>query len=555
MENAQNFATIRGMTQLLNTPTFAWDAKVSIGLLLESAPIAIAVVSQQGTILYVNNKLEEMFGYRRDELIGEIVERLMPTRFHASHIRHRAHFTETPHMRMMGSGMDLVAQRKDGSEFPIEAGLSYLHMDDDMLVMATITDVSRRKQNEEQLEQRVAERTHELARRQQVADGLRHIMAMLNSNHPLPAILDRIVTQAHDLLGADACAIFLVQEQNSQLVTQVSYGFGDDELNQATLPLNEENVAGFVTLHGQPLAIADLAQPPQDGEPKLLARRQWLLTRGYRALMAVPLVIKNAVNGSLVLYYRQPHTTTPEELDLAITLGNQTALAIENERLHVQIERSAVAAERNRLARDLHDAVTQTLFSATMIAEVLPRIWTRSEDEGRRRLGELRELTRGALAEMRTLLLELRPTKLIEVEMPELLRQLAEAIAGRARVPVHVHLEGDAELPADVKVAFYRIAQEALNNVAKHAQASQVHVTLQRQPDLFALTVADDGVGFHFQTIKPEHLGLGIMRERAEDISASLTVESQPGAGATITVRWSPPPAQRNGSRGMDQRK
>jgi PAS domain S-box-containing protein len=533
------------MTQQTNPPAFAWDAKVSIGLLLESAPIAIAVVSHQGTILYVNSKLEEMFGYRREELIGQVIEVLMPERFWASHLQHRAHYTQTPHMRMMGSGMDLVAQRKDGTEFPIEAGLSYLHSNDEMLVMATITDVSRRKQTEELLEQRVAERTLELARRQQVADGLRHIVAMLNSNHPLSAILDRIVTQAHELLGADACAIFLVQEKQSQLVAQVSYGFGEEELRQIRLPLTEENIAGFVTLHGLPVAITDLAQPPQDGEPHAPDHRQWLLERGYRALLAVPLVIKDSVNGSLVLYYRNPHTAPPEAMDLAVTLGNQTALAIENERLHVQIERSAVAAERNRLARDLHDAVTQTLFAATMIADVLPRIWSRNEEEGRRRLGELRELTRGALAEMRTLLLELRPTKLIEVEIPELLRQLAEAIAGRARMPVHVHINGDAELPDDVKVAFYRIAQEALNNVAKHAQATEAHVTLDRQPTLFQLTVADNGVGFHFQTIKPEHLGLGIMRERAEDIGASLSVESQPDAGTAITVRWAPPTTPR----------
>ena len=95
----------------------------------------------------------------------------------------------------------------------------------------------------------------------------------------------------------------------------------------------------------------------------------------------------------------------------------------------------AVAEERNRLARDLHDAVTQTLFSASLIAEVLPKLWRRDRNEGKRRVAELRELTRGALAEMRTLLLELRPTALEDAELGELLKQLAESITGRARVP------------------------------------------------------------------------------------------------------------------------
>jgi signal transduction histidine kinase len=255
-------------------------------------------------------------------------------------------------------------------------------------------------------------------------------------------------------------------------------------------------------------------------------------------LLAVPLLIKDEVSGSLVLYYAQRHDFAAEEIELAQVLGNQAALALENARLRTQRERTAVTAERNRLARDLHDAVTQTLFSSSMIAEVLPRIWRRDAAEGERRLAELRELTRGALAEMRTLLLELRPAKLIEIDIADLLRQLAEAIAGRARVAASVQLEGDAELPVDVKIAFYRIAQEALNNVSKHAQARQALIQLRRQPDLFELTITDDGSGFVFDRIRPQHLGLGIMRERADAVGATLHIESRPGQGAKITVRW-----------------
>jgi two-component system nitrate/nitrite sensor histidine kinase NarX len=153
-------------------------------------------------------------------------------------------------------------------------------------------------------------------------------------------------------------------------------------------------------------------------------------------------------------------------------------------------------------------------------------------------LEELRELTRGALAEMRTLLLELRPAKLVEVDLADLLRQLAEAAAGRARLPVTVQVEGETEVPADVKVAFYRVAQEALNNVAKHAQARRATIHLQRTPNLVTLAIHDDGCGFVFERIAPEHLGLGIMRERAEAIGASLSVQSDPDQGTTVEVRW-----------------
>ncbi|MCL4862687.1 MAG: PAS domain S-box protein, partial [Caldilineaceae bacterium] len=204
---------------------------MSIIPLLESAPIAMTVVSQTGAILFVNGKLEDLFGYDRGELLGQPVEVLMPERFHKIHRQHRADYMGAPHMRSMGSAMDLAARRKDGSEFPIEAGLSYLQFGDQMVIMTTITDVSRRKQTELVLEQRVEERTHELERRQRVSDGLGHIVGMLNSNQPLEAVLDHIVTKATHLLDAAACAIFRYQERSHDLVLQVSHGFTGLALN------------------------------------------------------------------------------------------------------------------------------------------------------------------------------------------------------------------------------------------------------------------------------------------------------------------------------------
>jgi PAS domain S-box-containing protein len=534
-----------------DTSSFDWDAQVSLKRLIESAPIAIVVVGGQGQILYVNAKLEELFGYSRAELLGQVVEVLLPARFRVRHTQHRSYYVQHPHQRSMGSGMDLAGQRKDGAEFPLEAGLSSIQIDGETVVITTLTDISRRKEVETLLEQRVEERTREIERRQQVADGLRHIMAMLNSNHPLAEVLDRIVTQAMHLLGVGACAIFRSQAREGCLVMQVSCGFTSPDLMNATLPLNEEHVAGIVALRGQPVVIPDLQQAAPASMPAFEPRRQLLVANGYRALLAVPLVIKDEVNGSFVLYSTSERIFTEEEIELASTSSNQAALAIENERLRTQIERSAVAAERNRIARDLHDAVTQTLFSASMIADVLPRILRRNQDEAVRRLEELRELTRGALAEMRTLLLELRPAKLLEIDLADLLRQLAEAVAGRARVPVTVQIEGDTDIPADVKVALYRIAQEALNNVAKHAQAHHAQIKLVRDAEFIDLAVADDGCGFVFERIAPQHLGLGIMRERAEDIGATLTVQSQPNQGTRVVVRWAKERGARSEGRGV----
>jgi signal transduction histidine kinase len=262
-------------------------------------------------------------------------------------------------------------------------------------------------------------------------------------------------------------------------------------------------------------------------------------TFGYvRSWLGVPLLVKGEVLGMLTLDHSQPGFFQERHADLVLAFANQVAVAMENARLYEQAEKTAVAAERNRLARDLHDAVTQTLFSSSIIAEVLPRIWERDPEEGRRRLQELRELTRGALAEMRTLLLELRPSALVEARLADLLRQLAESITGRARVPVALEVVGECQLDAEVKIALYRIAQEALNNVAKHAGASAATLRLSCQPGQVELQVHDDGLGLDPAKLSPNSLGLGIMRERAEAIGAALTIESQPMAGTEITVSW-----------------
>jgi PAS domain S-box-containing protein len=197
----------------------------------------------------------------------------------------------------------------------------------------------------------------------------------------------------------------------------------------------------------------------------------------------------------------------------------------------------AAATERTRLARDLHDAVSQTLFSASLIAEVLPRLWDKNQEEGRRRLEEVRQLTRGALAEMRTLLFELRPATLADAEFSYLLHQLAESITGRTRIPVKVHVEGQCYLPPEIKVALYRITQEALNNIVKHANASRANIDVTCQSDVTELSISDNGKGFDISDVRPESLGLGIMRDRARGIGAELIVQSNIGSGSKIIVK------------------
>jgi signal transduction histidine kinase/ligand-binding sensor domain-containing protein len=226
------------------------------------------------------------------------------------------------------------------------------------------------------------------------------------------------------------------------------------------------------------------------------------------------------------------------ERKLEIRIAERTEeLKQANRLLSEKAAQDAVTAERTRLARELHDAVTQTLFSATLIADVLPDLWNKNLAEGNRRLEELRQLTRGALAEMRTLLVELRPNALVEVPLPTLLKQFTESLTGRARINIQLSNCGDRKLPADVQIGLYRIAQEALNNVVKHANATQALVTLQLD-DTVWMSIIDDGIGFTPDTVTADHLGLKIMRERAEAIGAELFIQTSAGQGTRINVTW-----------------
>lgn len=227
----------------------------------------------------------------------------------------------------------------------------------------------------------------------------------------------------------------------------------------------------------------------------------------------------------------------------------EATVASEYAHLLEQAKEMAAAEERTRLARDLHDSVTQTLYSASLITEVLPVVWRRNAAEGERNLVKLRQLVRGALAEMRTLLFELRPAALQSANLGVLLQQLGDVLTGHTRIPVSVTVEDRADPPTGVKIAAYRIAQEAFNNVAKHAGATQVTVTLHIFPKQLYLQVSDNGRGFDPACIPGERMGVRIMTERATSIGARLTVTSTPGQGTTVTLHWpdqpsSHPPSQ-----------
>jgi nitrate/nitrite-specific signal transduction histidine kinase len=352
----------------------------------------------------------------------------------------------------------------------------------------------------------------------------------------LDELLQTLVALAVDILSADKGSILIWDEQKQHLVVRASLGF-KRETDERIAFAPGDGLAGVVATTGEPAVVEDTETDPRVTD--------WIVkSEDVKSFMHVPIMVGGEIFGVFNVDYSRPRAIGTEEQRLFIALAQRAALAIQNAQLYRQAQQAAVYEERQRLARDLHDAVTQTLFSASLIAEVLPRLWQMHPEEALHRLEEFRLLTRGALAEMRTLLVELRPSTLADAELPDLLRQLSESIIGRARLEVELTIEGRSALPDDVKVALYRIAQEALNNVVKHSRASRAWITLDSRPRQVTLTIRDDGGGFDPKDARPEHLGLGIMRERAQGINAELSIKSTRTKGTEIKAVWRNPGAQ-----------
>lgn len=255
--------------------------------------------------------------------------------------------------------------------------------------------------------------------------------------------------------------------------------------------------------------------------------------------MWVPLAVKSRIIGGVGVAETTKNYFTAHHADLALSVANQAAITLINAELYGHAQELAVLEERQRLARNLHDAVNQSLFSAGLIAEVLPRLWDRDQSEARRSLEDLRRLIRGAMAEMRALLAELRPSTLTDADLGDLLRLLGNAFTGRTNILVEVTTTGEGSLPAEAQVSIYRICQEALNNIAKHAKASRVEIDVRLAAGELELHIRDNGHGFDLsEQIPSGHYGLAMMRERAEAVKAQLTISSQPGQGTEVTILW-----------------
>jgi signal transduction histidine kinase len=364
--------------------------------------------------------------------------------------------------------------------------------------------------------------------------SLYKLTAELSRSLTLEEVASTIIDYAMSALGASAGSVYLVNAEKRDLEIVTSVGYSESVTSAwQRLSLNHEGVplADAVRMN-TPLLYGTIDEWTADYPlPVGISER-------HKAWASLPFSLENRVLGGLALSFPTTRSFDDGERQFMMTLAHQCAQALERVKLNERIKESAVVAERHRLARELHDAVTQTLFAAATIADAVPVTWGKNSERAQELLKQVTSLNRSALAEMRTLLLELRPDAIVKTDLNTLLTQLLQALKGKKLMETQLSVTGpEVDLPEDIHIALYRIAQESLNNIVKHSQATQIHVIVNYSTECLVVRIEDNGQGFDPRQ-RRSGLGLEGMRERAESLGLWLQIQSAPGQGTVIEITW-----------------
>ena len=500
----------------------------SYRIVFEAASDGMIISDREtGSVVDANPAAVAMHGYTREEFIGLHFTAYL-------HADSQRQFTASAQEAQPGSVFDVPAihLHKDGSSFYVDVRRTAIVYQARPCVLSVVRDITERINAERLLHERVELHTREQATLLEISQTLASALELK------PGL---ILDQLRVLIEYTHAELFVLEG-----TAMVALAVRGPQKLEETVPFSlrlkgPETLLKLFNDH-QPDRIADVwsADPSAQFLRSLLDNQADLLLKGVHAWMWVPVAVKNRVIGSVGVAHVEKNYFTAHHADLALTVANQAAIALINAELFEHAQALAALQERQRLAQNLHDAVNQSLFSAGLIADVLPRLWDRDQDQARRSLVDLRRLTRAAQAEMRALLAELRPSALTDTDLGDLLHLLGNALSGRINIPVTVTVAHEVILPAEAQVAFYRVCQEALNNVAKHAKASRVEIDLKQNETTVELRIRDDGKGFIPEQTAPGHYGLSMMRERATAVGALLTFTSQPGHGTELSMHWTP---------------
>jgi|GEM_PF-1631345 len=393
------------------------------------------------------------------------------------------------------------------------------------------------------LEQQVAQRTTQLAHLARRLETGAHVSREITSILKIADLLDRVVRLIRQSFGYYCVQVYLTDNESGQLVLQAANGEQDEAAHGQIrrLGIGPGSLNGLAAMAQKVVLVNDVSQ-----EPAFLYDE----TRPHtRAELVVPLRLGERVLGTLDMQSVHQNAFAQEDIVAFQSLGDQIAIAIENARLYERSRGVAVLEERNRLARELHDSITQSLFSLDLLARAISTNLIRDPQQAGLQVEQLRQITHDALEEMRSLIFDLRPPSVADIGLAQAVRQQIQRLNRPNGMEVELRVTGDRRLPSDLEAGLFRIAQEALYNAVKHSGARHITVELTMEPERVALAVSDDGRGFDSkQPGKRRAFGLIGMAERAELIGAELILTTEPGAGTKIEVKVSNSVEEKDGT-------
>lgn len=486
-----------------------------LAALFDAAMDGIVVADATRRCLYANPAVCQTIGCGPEHMVGRDVLTLFPTPI-------RPGIQEAIEAAFMGQARRLISPvlRMDGEEHQIESTACPISLDGQELVAFFLRDETA---------------TQRLARKAEAMVQIVSSMALAGS---LEATLDALARTVVRATGGMACGVVLMDDDLKRALMTGTYG------------LSPQHIAGMRA------AVRAGAPPPglqavAEKQPvvRLNARNEMLADQRYApvhdaarraawdAIVSVPLRYWGRVIGALNMFYPSGRIPGQSEVDFLTAIADQAAVAAENARLFVEARDKAALEERQRLARELHDSVSQALYGIALGARTAQTWLERDPAKAAEPIGYVLSLAEAGLTEMRALIFELRPESLEAEGLVAVLNRLVEAIRARHGLDAHAALPEEPDAPLEVKEAIYRIVQEGLHNIVKHAKATKVDLRLNRDDEGFWVELTDDGKGFDAEGTFPGHLGLRSMRERAEHLGGSMEISSAPGDGTRVRFR------------------
>jgi PAS domain S-box-containing protein len=366
------------------------------------------------------------------------------------------------------------------------------------------------------------------------AEALLDTVLAINSSLSLEQVLERILSNVGRVVAYDYVNIMLLDGDRAEIAgIQFRDGYEED----VTHPQNRR----FHIRH------SDYLRTMYDTQESLIVRAVdnppvWMAPPGLSpspsgSFLGAPVVVEDEVIGFLGVFNTTREFFTPLHARHLVTFANQAGSAIKNARLYEQAATVAVLKERQRMAQELHDSVNQNLFAASTYADLLPRALNSKPEAVARYAADISRLVRGAVAQMRMILIELHPDTLTKTELSILIKQQCDAFSSHTGIAVNFSGSQQATIARDDQIALYRIAQEALHNIDRHANATQVDVHLAITDTALELHIADNGTGFDMASVTDVQFGVRNMHDRTASIGAAITIDSQPGTGTRITLR------------------